>query len=77
MLIQVFYFGSLREELGRAGESLAVPEGSRIIDAWHALNPDQPWPDNILCALNQDYVKSVALLHDGDELAFFPPVTGG
>ncbi len=34
-------------------------------------------PDNILSAINMEYVKADARVKDGDEVAFFPPVTGG
>jgi molybdopterin synthase sulfur carrier subunit len=34
-------------------------------------------PDNLLMAINQDYVQADANVEDGDEVAFFPPVTGG
>jgi len=39
--------------------------------------PDQPLPDNVLAARNMEYVKVDCTLADGDEVAFFPPVTGG
>ena len=34
-------------------------------------------PENILLALNHQYVQPGAVVKDGDEVAFFPPVTGG
>jgi len=34
-------------------------------------------PDNALTAINMEYVKPDATVKDGDEVAFFPPVTGG
>lgn len=77
MFINVLYFGSLREELGRAGDSCTLPGDARVVDVWHLLNPGKPLPEKILCAINQEYVKAHAHLCDGDELAFFPPVTGG
>jgi molybdopterin synthase sulfur carrier subunit len=77
MFIRVLYFGSLRETLGRADDVGTLPEGIRVIDAWHWFNPEKSLPENTLCAINQEYVKADATLCAGDELAFFPPVTGG
>ncbi len=36
-----------------------------------------PLPGNILAAVNMDYVELDSNVKDGDEIAFFPPVTGG
>jgi len=43
----------------------------------------RPWPicealpANILIAVNMEYKDASAVVHGGDEVAFFPPVTGG
>ena len=44
--------------------------------AWSRLNPALPLPPNTLAAINHEYVDLGAPVR-GDELAFFPPVTGG
>jgi len=44
---------------------------------WARLNSDQPLPDNVLIAVNREYAKADQAVRDGDEVAFFPPVTGG
>ncbi|MBS1222761.1 MAG: molybdopterin converting factor, partial [Proteobacteria bacterium] len=44
---------------------------------WAALWPDTPWPPNTLTAVNMEYASPEQMVRDGDEVAFFPPVTGG
>ena len=77
MSIKVRYFASLREKMGRVEEDLA-PEGIQTVaDIWKAVNEGHPLPDRILCAVNMEYAEASTLVKDGDEVAFFPPVTGG
>lgn len=81
MSIQIKYFASLRDELGRDGDELAsdVLNGTSLTVAglWQRLWPDTPLPANTLIAINQEYSEREQTLRDGDEVAFFPPVTGG
>jgi len=83
MNIKVRYFASIREALG-AGEQVQVPEGSTAasLRAWliqrspahaAALSVDRV----LRCAVNQALSDESAVLADGAEVAFFPPVTGG
>ena len=77
MSIKVRYFASLRERMGRVEESLA-PEGMRTVaEVWKAVSEGQPLPEGVLCAVNMEYADAAAPVRDGDEVAFFPPVTGG
>jgi molybdopterin synthase sulfur carrier subunit len=77
MTIQVRFFASLRESLGRDGADIALPAGARIADVWCAVTGTQTLPAGILCAVNHDYATPDTAVRDGDEVAFFPPVTGG
>ena len=77
MRLQVKYFASLRERLGRGEESLELGEGATVRQVWAVATDDDPMPDNMLCALNFHYVGVETAVADGDEVAFFPPVTGG
>lgn len=77
MTIQVRFFASLRESLGRDGADVELPAGARIADVWCAVTGAQTLPTGILCAVNHDYAAPDAAVRDGDEVAFFPPVTGG
>ncbi|MEY3287920.1 MAG: hypothetical protein RLZZ419_162 [Pseudomonadota bacterium] len=77
MSIKVRYFASLKESVGRAEDELTVIKLLTVHEVWHCTNPEKPLPDNILAAVNMDYVDLDYLVKDGDEVAFFPPVTGG
>jgi len=63
--------------MGRNEELLAAEGIETVRDIWKVVAEGRPLPDNILCAINLEYVNSAALVTDGDEVAFFPPVTGG
>ena len=76
MNITVKYFASLREQFGKAEELLTLSEATRIADVWKNVSGTAD-SNNILMAINMEYVKSDAIVKEGDEVAFFPPVTGG
>ena len=78
MSIRVRFFASLREHVGRAEAELPDPGVPlTVTDAWARLNPDLALPPNTLAAINLEHADLAAPVRDGDELAFFPPVTGG
>ena len=81
--VQVRYFASLREALG-AGETLAIEGAADVAAVRDALIARGPAHARALarnravrCALNQTLCGEAAVVGDGAELAFFPPVTGG
>jgi len=83
MKIHVRYFAALREALG-ASESVDLPVGSSLRDLREHLRNGGPKHAEVLgpgrvvrCALNQVMRDESALLDEGAEVAFFPPVTGG
>lgn len=78
MNITVRYFASMRDKMGRAEEAVAVDGDSvTVADVWKKVTDGQSIPDSTLIAINMEYTDADAVLKDGDELAFFPPVTGG
>jgi molybdopterin synthase sulfur carrier subunit len=77
MSIHVKYFASLRDHLGRAGDRLDRVGELTVADVWAALWPETPLPPNTLTAVNMEYASLEQRVRDGDEVAFFPPVTGG
>ena len=77
MSIKVRYFASLKESVGRSEDDLAFTGLATVNEVWNRANPGRSLPDNILAAVNMDYVELDSNVKDGDEVAFFPPVTGG
>lgn len=77
MKVKVLYFASLREELERAEETVELTERITLADLWAKVTQQAVLPDHILVAVNQEYTSADTLVNDGDEVAFFPPVTGG
>lgn len=77
MTIIVRYFASLRETMGRAEQRVEAQTSGTVADVWSAASGGKPMPDNVLAAVNQEYVSTAHAVSDGDEVAFFPPVTGG
>lgn len=77
MRVTVRYFASLRERLGRGEERLEVGDDATVQGVWQQASGGEPLPDNLLAAVNLEYVALDHPVRDGDEVAFFPPVTGG
>ena len=77
MTIQVKFFASLREHVGQA--EVEVPEEglATVADVWKQITDHMPMPENTLMAVNMEYVDATYTVVKGDEVAFFPPVTGG
>jgi len=75
--ITVKFFASLRERLGRSEDRVPAVPGMTVQDVWTRASGGLPLPANILIAVNQDYATLAAPVQDGDEVAFFPPITGG
>lgn len=84
-MIRVFYFARLAEQLDLRQESIEADEAghsiANLIDLLRrrgepfesAFNGETP----LLVAINQEMCDLDAAFDDGDEIAFFPPVTGG
>ena len=81
MHVTIRLFARLRELAGTAELARQVPEGSSAHDAWNALVAEFPamkdYGRTISCAVNEEYSRLSTPLHDGDEVAFLPPVSGG
>ncbi len=76
-MITIRYFASLREQLGKEQERIEPAGAMTALDAWKSANDGRMPPDNVLVAINQSYASLDAAVNAGDEVAFFPPVTGG
>ncbi len=82
MSVSILYFASLKEALGRGSESIELPAGINTVGAlrdWLVMQGREALATakNLRCAINQDMAGLDAVVKDGDEIAFFPPVTGG
>ena len=84
MTVRVVLFASLREELGCDSVDVALEGGSRLSDLIRTLasSRGELWKtaltaENIKVAVNQELVTSDVSISEHDEVAFFPPVTGG
>lgn len=75
MTITVKFFASLREAVGR--DECRLETAATAQDAWIAATDARAVPPNMLVAINMEYAEMSQALKDGDEVAFFPPVTGG
>lgn len=83
-MIRVLFFARLREQLGESRLDLPVEEaGASVGELLENLRDRDPrWSEalgaaNLLCAVNQEQAARSDKLSDGDEVAFYPPVTGG
>ena len=85
MKLKVLYFASIREKVGRDAEELDLPAGIATVAALrgHLQARGGAWAEALAdgkllrTAVNQDMAKTSAPIKAGDEVAFFPPVTGG
>ena len=84
MKLRILYFASLRETLGCDAETIELPPNiATLNDLRHWLaGRGGPWQaltqrDDLRMSRNQKVARPDSRLDDGDEVAFFPPVTGG
>ena len=81
----ILYFAWLRERVGVAEETLTPPDTVTTVadlvvylaslDQRHAAAFKDR--ETVRCAVNQEFADAMTVLRPGDEVAFFPPVTGG
>jgi len=81
MRVTVRLFARLRDLVGAADVPVEVMPPATIEDVWAALATIHPaaapYRTSLSAALNDDYAKMSAIVQDGDEVAFLPPVSGG
>jgi MoaE-MoaD fusion protein len=81
MQVQVLFFGAVRDLIGRGQDAISLPEGARLFDLLAHYENSVPRLKDLLPAfalsINQEYASPGAALHDHDEVALLPPVSGG
>jgi molybdopterin synthase sulfur carrier subunit len=83
--VRILYFASLREKIGKDAEEIELPAGVATVatlrNHLRARGGDYETAFSekalLRSAVNQDMVQPAAAVKAGDEVAFFPPVTGG
>lgn len=76
MSIKIRYFASIREALGRSEDVLEITTSMTAAQIWQQA-AQQDAPANTIVAINEEFSNWQQTVVDGDEVAFFPPVTGG
>ncbi len=81
MTLKILYFASLRESIGTGAESVDLLPSVQTVGALRDFLGQRHavllTAKNLKAAVNQKMVGMDAPVADGDEIAFFPPVTGG
>ncbi len=77
MAITVKFFASLRESLNRDTCVVDSSDAATAADVWRMATDNHELPGNTIIAINMNYANPEQPVADGDEVAFFPPVTGG
>jgi len=78
MNITVRYFANMRDRMGRAEDTVSIDgDAVTVEELWSKVSPQEGLPSNVLIAVNMEYTDGSRVLKNGDEVAFFPPVTGG
>ncbi len=82
-MIKIVFFAALREQLDCAELTLAAADAKTVDDIKQLLSDrNEQWQQtfsntSLLSAVNHDMVDGTHVVKSGDEVAFFPPVTGG
>lgn len=80
MRVKVRYYASFRDMTGKAEEWLEVPEGITVLgirDHVRCLYDKIARKDQVLVAVNGSFTSLYRVIEEGDDVAFFPPVSGG
>jgi molybdopterin converting factor subunit 1 len=81
MKVRLLFFAILRDIAGRDQAEVELTDGATARDVWQRLRGEhaalRDVADPPLAAINESYAEPDAPLHEGDELAFIPPVAGG
>jgi molybdopterin converting factor subunit 1 len=81
MRVHLLYFGILKDVFGATSQNVDLPEQATVAALLNLLqksssNETTPWR-SLAVAVNREYQGLDTMLHDGDEVALLPPVSGG
>jgi molybdopterin converting factor subunit 1 len=81
MRLRLRFFAAAREAFGRSEAAWEAAEGATVGDLVAALRSEYPafaaLPQEMMVSVNLEYRPATQVLHEGDEVAFIPPVSGG
>ncbi len=81
MQVHVLLFGALKEKLARDRELMELPENTTVEQLLHRYVVNTPQLEQFVASLavavNREYARPEQMLHEGDEVALLPPVSGG
>ena len=81
MKLSIRFFGTLRESIGEATREFEVPDGCRVADLREILAEALPafreFGERVAIAVEHEVAREDRALHEGDEIALLPPVSGG
>jgi molybdopterin converting factor subunit 1 len=81
MRVRVLLFGALKDLLAWESKAIDLPEQATVEQLLHHCMADAPqaqkFSGSLAVAVNREYAASTQILHEGDEVALLPPVSGG
>ena len=77
MVIVVKYFASISDAVGKTSEKIVLQHEMTVGEVWTDVSKNIKYVGKVMTAVNHEYVDENYLLRNEDEVAFFPPVTGG
>ena len=77
MIIVVKYFASISDAVGKTSEKIVLEHEMTVGEVWTDVSKNIKYAGKVMTAVNHEYVSEDHLLKNEDEVAVFPPVTGG
>lgn len=81
MHVSIRFFAGHRDIVGTANLTVTLEQGATVATLWQKLVREYPrlggYTGRLLYAVNQEFAEPSTELHDGDEVAYLPPVSGG
>ena len=78
MNVTVKFFAGLKEQFKEPTMTVELTcDQTTVEEIWNIVSGHEKMPDNVLSAINLEYAQPQQIVKAGDEIAFFPPVTGG